>query len=99
MLEAIGLALAGRAGARLAEVLGLPASRSSALVTEPMTAEAVACGPDVDRHVRAFQPFAEAGFDEVYVAQIGGAEVTSRSEDFFQAYADKILPQLRSVAR
>jgi hypothetical protein len=35
----------------------------------------------------------------VYVAQIGGAEVTSRSEDFFQAYADKILPQLRSVAR
>ena len=26
----------------------------SALVTEPMTAEAVACGPDVDRHVRAF---------------------------------------------
>jgi transposase len=31
MLEAIGLALAGRAGARLAEVLGLPASRSTML--------------------------------------------------------------------
>lgn len=85
----------------LSQVLPSPRhfEQVSALVTEPMTAEAVACGPDVDRHVRAFQPFAEAGFDEVYVAQIGGAEVTSRSEDFFQAYADKILPQLRSVAR
>lgn len=39
MLEAIGLALAGRAGARLAEVLGLPASRSTLLrlVPEPQT--------------------------------------------------------------
>jgi transposase len=31
VLEAMGLALAGRAGARLAEVLGLPASRSTML--------------------------------------------------------------------
>jgi transposase len=31
MLEAIGLALAGRAGARLAEVLGMPVSRSTLL--------------------------------------------------------------------
>lgn len=39
MSEAIGLALAGRAGARLAEVLGLPASRSTLLrlVPEPQT--------------------------------------------------------------
>ena len=64
-----------------------------------MTAESVACGPDSTEHARTFQAYADAGFDEVYVAQIGGAEVTSRSEDFFQAYADKILPQLRSMAR
>ena len=31
MLEAVGLALAGRPGARLAEVLGLPVSRSTLL--------------------------------------------------------------------
>ena len=52
----------------------------------------------LDRHVRAFQPFADAGFDEVYVAQVGGAEAESSSEKFFEAYAQKVLPRLRSAA-
>ena len=67
-------------------------------MTEQMTRNAIACGPDLDRHVRAFQPFADAGFDEVYVAQIGGAEAESPSENFFEAYAQKVLPRLRSAA-
>ena len=46
----------------------------------------------------AFQPFADAGFDEVYVAQIGGAEAESSNEKFFEAYAQKVLPRLRSAA-
>jgi G6PDH family F420-dependent oxidoreductase len=85
----------------LSQVLPSPRhfEQASALVTEQMTRDAIACGPDLDRHVRAFQPFADAGFDEVYVAQIGGAEAGSSSEKFFEAYAQKVLPRLRSAAR
>lgn len=84
----------------LSQVLPSPRhfEQASALVTEQMTRDAIACGPDLDRHVRAFQPFADAGFDEVYVAQIGGAEAESSSEKFFKAYAQKVLPRLRSAA-
>jgi G6PDH family F420-dependent oxidoreductase len=84
----------------LSQVLPSPRhfEQASALVTEQMTRDAIACGPDLDRHVRAFQPFADAGFDEVYVAQIGGAEAESSSEKFFEAYAEKVLPRLRSAA-
>lgn len=41
------------------------------LVTEDMVAEQIACGPDPERHVRAVAEYFEAGFDEVYVNQIG----------------------------
>jgi G6PDH family F420-dependent oxidoreductase len=84
----------------LSQVLPSPRhfEQASALVTEQMTRDAIACGPDLDRHVRAFQPFADAGFDEVYVAQIGGTEAESSSEKFFEAYAQKMLPRLRSAA-
>jgi Transposase len=51
MLEAVGLALAGRPGARLAEVLGLPVSRSSLLrlvraLPEPQTGSVAVLGVD-----------------------------------------------------
>jgi transposase len=51
MLEAVGLALAGRAGARLAEVLGLPVSRSTLLrlvraLPEPQTGSVAVLGVD-----------------------------------------------------
>ena len=84
----------------LAQVLPSPRhfEQASALVTEQMTRDAIACGPDIDQHVRAFQPFADAGFDEVYIAQIGGAEAETSSQLFFEAYADKVLPRLRSTA-
>ncbi len=44
---------------------------AASLVTEDMVAEQVACGPDPERHVRAIAEYFEAGFDEVYVNQIG----------------------------
>jgi transposase len=51
MLEAIGLALAGRAGARLGEVLGLPVSRSTMLrlvraIPEPEVGAVAVLGVD-----------------------------------------------------
>jgi G6PDH family F420-dependent oxidoreductase len=72
----------------LAQILPTPEhfEQASELVTEEMVAEAVPCGPDIDRHIATFEKFADAGVDELYVHQIGGA-----GEDFFGAYAKAIL--------
>jgi len=44
-----------------------------------MTRESVVCGPDVERHVDAFTPYVDAGYDEVYVANM--ARTTARTSD------------------
>src|SRR5215212_8670402 len=57
----------------LAQVLSTPEhfQQATELVTEEMVAEAVPCGPDLDRHVAALQEYADAGVDELFVQQIG----------------------------
>jgi G6PDH family F420-dependent oxidoreductase len=74
----------------LAQVLPTPAHFEQAveLVTEEMIGESVPCGPDIERHVAALQEYADAGFDEVYVQQIG-----SRHEEFFEVFAREVLPR------
>jgi hypothetical protein len=67
----------------------------SQLVTEEMTRSSVAYGADVRRHVDAFRPFAEAGYDEIYIAQMGGREQVTHIRGFFDFYRDEILPRLR----
>jgi G6PDH family F420-dependent oxidoreductase len=58
---------------QLSQELPLPAHFESAtsIVTEDMVAAEVSCGPDPERHVAALQVYLNAGFDEVYVNQIG----------------------------
>jgi len=58
---------------QLSQELPMPAhfEQAAAVVTEEMVADAVACGPDPERHARAISEYLEAGFDEVYVSQIG----------------------------
>jgi G6PDH family F420-dependent oxidoreductase len=65
--------------------------QAAQLVTEEMTAEAVVCGDDVDEHVEQLQQYVDAGFDEVYVGQMGAT-----SPEFFRFYAEKVLPRLSS---
>jgi G6PDH family F420-dependent oxidoreductase len=76
----------------LAQILPTPAhfEQAAELVTGEMLAEEVVCGPDVDRHVAALQAYADAGFDELYVNQIGPEQ-----DAFFAAYAEHVLPRLR----
>ncbi|GAA3882068.1 LLM class F420-dependent oxidoreductase [Streptomyces lacrimifluminis] len=59
------------------------------LVTESMVSESTVCGPDVDEHVSELSAFADAGFDRVYVSQIGPDQ-----RGFFDFYRTKVLPQL-----
>jgi G6PDH family F420-dependent oxidoreductase len=58
---------------QLCQELPLPAhfAQAASLVTPEMVAEKVACGPDPERHVQAVSDYLEAGFDEVYINQIG----------------------------
>ena len=78
----------------LAQVL--PTTRhfeqATELVTPDMIAEQVACGPDPERHLEQIMAYAEAGFDELYVQQIGPEQ-----DAFFEAYREHILPRVREA--
>jgi G6PDH family F420-dependent oxidoreductase len=76
----------------LAQILPTPAhfEQACTLVTEDMIAEEVACGPDVERHVQAIEEYAKAGFDELYISQIGPEQ-----DAFFSAYREHVLPRFR----
>ena len=76
----------------LAQVLPTPEhfEQASQLVTEEMVGDQVPCGPDVDKHVEAIREYERAGFDELYVGQIGPEQ-----DEFFAAYRDEVLPLVR----
>jgi G6PDH family F420-dependent oxidoreductase len=76
----------------LSQVLRTPEHfmQASSIVTEDMAAETAVCGPDVAAHVAKLQEYVDAGFDEVYVNQIG-----PQQEGFFEFYAREVLPRLR----
>jgi G6PDH family F420-dependent oxidoreductase len=77
----------------LAQVLPTPAhfEQASQLVTEETIAQSpLPLGPDIDEHAQAIQQYADAGVDELYVAQIGG-----NAEAFFAAYEREVLPRVR----
>ncbi|HEY6480145.1 MAG TPA: TIGR03557 family F420-dependent LLM class oxidoreductase [Streptosporangiaceae bacterium] len=63
----------------------------SALVSEEMIG--VPCGPDPAVHVAGVLDFIAAGFDEVYVSQVG-----PDVEGFFDFYGSTVLPRLRQEA-
>jgi G6PDH family F420-dependent oxidoreductase len=75
----------------LSQELPMPAhfEQASTKVTEDDIAEAITCGPDPDRHVAAIQKYLDAGFDEVYVSQVGPSQ-----EPFFEFYEREVLPRL-----
>jgi G6PDH family F420-dependent oxidoreductase len=76
----------------LAQILPVPAhfEQAMALVSEEKAVEDTPCGPDLDKHIEAIQAYADAGFDELYVNQIGPEQ-----DAFFKAYREDVLPGLR----
>jgi G6PDH family F420-dependent oxidoreductase len=83
--------IAGLPG-ELNQVLPSPAhfEQAATLVTPDAIASSMACGPDVEEHIRALRSYVDAGYDEVYVAQVGPEQ-----QEFFEAYARDVLPELR----
>ncbi len=74
----------------LAQLLPTPAhfEQASELVTEDMVAEEVPCGPDLEKHIEKIKAYEEAGFDELYIQQIGPEQ-----QRFFETYAREVLPR------
>ncbi len=78
----------------LAQILPSPRhfEQASELVSEEMLAEAVPCGPDLDRHIEQICAYADAGFDELYIQQIGPEQ-----DAFFELCRDELLPRAREA--
>jgi G6PDH family F420-dependent oxidoreductase len=77
----------------LAQLLPTPAHFEQAceLVSAEQASEDVPCGPDPERQIEAIQAYADAGFGELYIQQIGDEQ-----ERFFELYANEILPHLEA---
>ncbi len=59
------------------------------LVTEEQVAETVVCGPDAERHLAKLREYVDAGFDHVYVHQVGPDQ-----EGFLRFYEREVLPRV-----
>jgi G6PDH family F420-dependent oxidoreductase len=75
----------------LSQVLPSPKhfEQASQLVTKDMVREAFVCGNDPQEHLEMIGKYADAGFDEVYVANMGPEYLA-----MIRAYGRDVLPQL-----
>jgi len=55
-------------------------------------AQEVVCGADPERHLAKIREYVEAGFENIYVHQIGPDQ-----EVFFRFYEHEIIPRLDTV--
>jgi G6PDH family F420-dependent oxidoreductase len=76
---------------QLNQELPMPAhfDQAATLVTLEQTAESTPCGPDVGKIVEQVEEYAAAGYDRLYLNQIG-----PRQEEFFRFYRDELGPRL-----
>jgi G6PDH family F420-dependent oxidoreductase len=76
----------------LGQELPLPAhfEQAGKIVRPEDVAELVVCGPDPQRHIAQIEKYVNAGFDHVYVHQVGPDQ-----DGFFRFYRDEVLPKLQ----
>jgi coenzyme F420-dependent glucose-6-phosphate dehydrogenase len=74
--------------------LPLPAyfEEMAQLVSEDKVAENIVCGADPEQHIELIKRFADAGYDHVYVHQVG-----PQQEGFFRFYEREILLKFQQV--
>jgi coenzyme F420-dependent glucose-6-phosphate dehydrogenase len=60
------------------------------LVSEEKAVENIACGPDSQKHLDAIQEFIYAGYDKIYVHQIGHDQ-----SGFMEFYREEIIPAFK----
>jgi coenzyme F420-dependent glucose-6-phosphate dehydrogenase len=76
----------------LSQELPTPAyfEQAAQLVREDDVAQAIVCGPDPAKHLEKIEHLIKAGYDHVYVHQVGPDQ-----EGFFRFYEQEILPKFR----
>jgi len=62
-------------------------------VTESEIGSSVICGPDPKKHLDAIREFADAGFDHVFVHQVGRDQ-----KGFAEFYRSEIIPAIREMS-
>jgi G6PDH family F420-dependent oxidoreductase len=79
---------------QLGQDLPLPSHFESAaeLVTEDMVREAIPVGPDPDQHLSGLREYLDAGYDHVYVHQIGPDQ-----EGFLRFWRDEVAPKVNGT--
>jgi coenzyme F420-dependent glucose-6-phosphate dehydrogenase len=85
-------ALAGTLG----QELPLPShfEQAAVMVDEDTIAERIVCGPDPEAHLAGIRKFVDAGFDSVYVHQVGPDQ-----DGFFDFYERAVLPEASALER
>ena len=75
----------------LSQELPLPRTFEQAVkdVTEDQVSQQITCGPDPQMHLDAIRKYADAGYEHVYVHQVGPDQ-----EGFFRFYEHEVLPRL-----
>ena len=78
----------------LGQELPLPShfEQAAEMVDEETIAEVVVCGPDAEAHLEGIRRFADAGFDHVYVHQVGPDQ-----DGFIDFYAREILGEAERI--
>ncbi|MEA2512239.1 MAG: hypothetical protein QOJ59_1726 [Thermomicrobiales bacterium] len=76
----------------LSQELPMPAhfEQATQIITEEMVAESIVCGPDPAKHVEQMQKYVDAGFDHIYIHQVGPDQ-----EGFMRFYQQEVLPKLQ----
>lgn len=64
--------------------------QATSIIREEDVARRIICGPDPEQHATGIKAFADAGYDHVYIHQIGPDQ-----EGFFQFYERELLPKVR----
>ena len=63
--------------------------QAAKMVTEDDTAKSIVCGPDPAKHIEKIRAYADAGYDHIYVHQVGPGQ-----EGCVRFYQREVMPQL-----
>ena len=76
----------------LAQILPTPQhfEQASELVTRDSTSESIVAGPDAEEHLDQLREYADAGYDEIYVANMGPNYLA-----MIETYGLGVLPELK----
>ena len=66
--------------------------KAATLVSVDQVATIVPCGPDPEKHLNAIHPYIEAGFDHIFIHQIG-----PNQEPFMDFGAREIFPKITKL--